>query len=58
MKKNNEKKNEGCFVCGKRPEVHSEKRTVREGAADRPPRHELSAILVQTVCELRAPKIH
>jgi hypothetical protein len=40
------------------PIVHREKRTVRDGPTDRPPRHGLSDTLVRAVRKLHAPKTH
>jgi hypothetical protein len=40
------------------PVLHREKRTVRDGLADRPPRHRPSDTLVRTVHKLHAPKTH
>jgi hypothetical protein len=40
------------------PALHREKRTVRDGPADRPPRHGPSDTLVRTVRKLHAPKTH
>jgi hypothetical protein len=40
------------------PVMHQEKWTIRDGPADRPPRHRPSDTLVQTVRKLRATKIH
>jgi hypothetical protein len=40
------------------PVLHREKRTVRDGPADCPPRHGLSDTLVRTVRKLHAPKTH
>jgi hypothetical protein len=40
------------------PVLHREKRIVRDGPADRPPRHGPSDTLVPTVCKLHAPKTH
>jgi hypothetical protein len=40
------------------PVLHREKRTVRDGSADRPPRHGPSDTLVRTVRKLHAPKTH
>jgi hypothetical protein len=40
------------------PVLHREKRTVRDGPADRPPRHGPSDTLVRTVRKLHATKTH
>jgi hypothetical protein len=40
------------------PVLHREKWTVRDGPADRPPRHGPSDTLVRTVRKLHAPKTH
>jgi hypothetical protein len=40
------------------PVLHREKWTVRDGSADRPPRHVPSDTLVRTVRKLHAPKTH
>jgi hypothetical protein len=40
------------------PVLHREKRTVRDGPVDRPPRHGPSDTLVRTVHKLHAPKTH